>query len=97
MDCSSPGPSVHGISQQEYLSGLTFSAFPGDLANPGIKSMSPTLAGRFLLVKHEENPQLKVVQGKVYVFFFFFLQYFLKAEKHGLEYWLFLFSRSHIE
>ena len=95
MDCSSPGPSVHGVSQQEYLSGLTFSPFPGDLANPGIKSMSPTLAGRFLLVKHEGSPQLKVVQDKVY--FILFLQYFLKAEKHGLEYWLFLFSRSHIE
>ena len=46
MDYSSPGPSVHEISQQEYLSGLIFSPFPGDPANLGIKPMSPTLAGR---------------------------------------------------
>ena len=46
VDCTSPGFSVHGISQQEYLSGLTFSPFPGDAANPGIKPISPTLTGR---------------------------------------------------
>ena len=46
MDCSLPGSSVHGISQQEYWSGLPFS-FPGDLPDPGIKLMSPALAGGF--------------------------------------------------
>ena len=30
MDCSPPGSSVHGISQQEYLIGLSFPS-PGDL------------------------------------------------------------------
>jgi len=36
MDCSSPGSSVHGISQQEYWSGLPFFP-PGDLPDAGIK------------------------------------------------------------
>ena len=35
MDCSPPGFSVHGISQQECWSGLPF-ASPGDLPNPRI-------------------------------------------------------------
>ena len=48
MDCSPPGSSVHGIlSMQEYWSGLPFPP-PGDLPNPGIKTvslMSLSLAG----------------------------------------------------
>ena len=40
MDCSPPGSSVHGISRQEYWSGLPFPS-PGDLPNPGIKPTSP--------------------------------------------------------
>ena len=46
MDCSPPGASVHGISQQEYWSGLTFPS-PGDTPYPGIERTSPALAGRF--------------------------------------------------
>ena len=42
VDCSLPGSSVHGISRQEYWSGLPFPS-PGDLPNPGIKPRSPTL------------------------------------------------------
>ena len=42
MDSSPPGFSVHGISRQEYWSGLTFPS-PGDLPNPGIESGSPAL------------------------------------------------------
>ena len=42
MDCSLPGSSVHGISQQEYWSGLPFPS-PGDLPNPGIEPGSPAL------------------------------------------------------
>ena len=38
-DCS---PSVHGILQQEYWSGLSFPS-PGDLPDPGIKPGSPAL------------------------------------------------------
>ena len=46
MDCSLPGSSVHGIFQARVLEWVAF-PFPGDLADPGIKSMSPALAGRF--------------------------------------------------
>ena len=45
MACSLPGSSVHGISQQEYWSGLPLPS-PGDLSDPGIKPVSPILAGR---------------------------------------------------
>ena len=49
MDCSSPSSSVHGISRQEYWSGLSFPT-PGDLPYPGIEFVclvSTALAGRF--------------------------------------------------
>ena len=42
MDFSPPGSSVHGISRQEYWSGLPFPS-PVDLPNPGIKPGSPEL------------------------------------------------------
>ena len=44
MDCSPPGSSVHGISQQEFWSWLPFPSL-GDLPDPGIKFVSPALAG----------------------------------------------------
>ena len=49
MNCSPSCYSVHGISRQEYWSGLSFPS-PGDLPGPGIEPiclMSPTSAGRF--------------------------------------------------
>ena len=51
MDCSPPSSSVHGISRQEYWSGLPFPP-PGDLPNPGIKPMSPALQADSLLLNH---------------------------------------------
>ena len=48
MDCSPPGSSVHGISRQEYCSGLPFPS-PGDLPNAGIKPGSPKLQAYSLL------------------------------------------------
>ena len=39
-------PLSMGFSKQEHWSGLPFPS-PGDLSNPGIKSISPALAGRF--------------------------------------------------
>jgi len=42
MDYILPGFSVHGISRQEYWSGLLFPS-PGDLPDPGIKPRSPAL------------------------------------------------------
>ena len=46
MDCSPPGSSVHGISQEEYWSGLLFPS-PGYLPNPGIELVTPALAGLY--------------------------------------------------
>ena len=41
-NCSLPGFSVHGISQQEYRSGLPFPS-PGDLPDPEIEPGSSAL------------------------------------------------------
>ena len=42
VGCSLPGSSIHGISRQEYWSGLPFPS-PGDLPDPGIELRSPAL------------------------------------------------------
>ena len=57
MDYSSPGSSVHGVSQQEYWSGLPFPPL-GDLPGTGIKltSASPALAADSLPLSHLGNP-----------------------------------------
>ena len=55
MDYSPPGSSVPGISQQEYWSGLSLPS-PGHLPDPGIKSESPTLAGRFFTIESPGKP-----------------------------------------
>ena len=46
MDSSQQAPLSMEFSRQEHWSGLPCS-LPGDLSNPGIKSMSPAWAGRF--------------------------------------------------
>ena len=55
IDYSPPGSSVHGLSRQEYWSGLSFST-AGDLSNPGIELAflkSPALAvGFFFFFYH---------------------------------------------
>ena len=53
MDCSSTawtGSSVHGFSWPECWSGLSLPS-PGDPPNPGIKPMTPSLAGGFFTTK----------------------------------------------
>ena len=52
-----PGPSVHGIFQQEYWNGLPFPS-PGDLPNPAIETKPPALAGRFFTT--EPSPSLSI-------------------------------------
>ena len=62
MDCSPTSSSVHGISRQEYWSGLPFPS-PGDLSDPGIEPaslMSPALAGRFFTTV----PPMKMAVGQ---------------------------------
>ena len=45
-----------GFPRQKYWSGLPFPS-PGDLPDPGIKSTSPALAGRFLTTEPPGKPQ----------------------------------------
>ena len=54
-----PNFSVHGVSQKEYWSGLPF-PFPGDLPNPGIKSMFPAFSGRFLTTECLGKPEERI-------------------------------------
>ena len=54
MDDSPPGSSVHGISQARLLE-LPFPS-PGDRPDPGIKPMSPALAGRFFTTEAPGKP-----------------------------------------
>ena len=48
------------FSRQEYWSRLSFPS-PGDLPNPGIKSSSPALAGRFYTTEPSESPILYII------------------------------------
>ena len=48
-------PLSMGFPRQEYWSGLPFPS-PGDLSDPGIKSMSPALAGRFFTTEPPGKP-----------------------------------------
>ena len=62
MDCSPPGLSVHGISQQEYWSGLPCPP-PGDLPNPGIEPSSPTLQADSLSFEPPGKPKITGVDS----------------------------------
>ena len=44
-----------GFPRQEYWIGLPFPT-PGDLPNPGVKPMSPALAGRFFTTESPGKP-----------------------------------------
>ena len=48
-------PLSMGFPRQEYWSGLLFLS-PGDLSDPGIKPMSPALAGRFFITELYGKP-----------------------------------------
>ena len=55
MGCRPPGSSVHGILQARIIEWLPFPS-PGDLLDPGIKLVSPALAGRFFTTEPPEEP-----------------------------------------
>ena len=91
MECNLPGSSVHGISQARILQWVAIS-FSRDLPDPGIKSTSPTLGGRFFTTKLPGKPKLVpyrldyysfVVSSEIeksepsyFVLFFFFFRLF---------------------
>ena len=62
MDCSPPGFSVLGISQ-EYWSGWPLLS-SGDLPGPGIEPTSPALAGEFFITEPPGEPACHVVRCK---------------------------------
>ena len=62
MDCSSPGSSVHGIFQARILEWVAISFSRGS-SYPGIKPMSPTLAGRLY---HWATRKANTVQKSLY-------------------------------
>ena len=59
--CATPQTAAHqappslGFSRQEYWSGLPFPS-PRDLPDPGIKSTSPALTGRFFTTEPPGKP-----------------------------------------
>ena len=62
MDCSSPGSSVHGISQARILEWVAIS-FSRELSDPGIQCISPALAGGFFLLSRQRSPGTAVVKN----------------------------------
>ena len=61
MDCSPPGSSAHGISRQEYWSGLPFPS-RGDLLDPGVELASPAWQADSLSLSHIGSPMNEVLQ-----------------------------------
>ena len=58
MDCSLPGSSFHGISQQEYCSGLPFPSPGEDLPDPGVEwTLVSCIAGRFFNTEPPGKPE----------------------------------------
>ena len=55
IDCSPPGPSIHGILQARILEWVAIPS-PGDLPDPGIEPKSPALAGGFFTTETPEKP-----------------------------------------
>ena len=55
MDGSLPGSSVHGMFQARKLEWVAISQ--GELPEPGIKPMSPAVAGRFFTAEPPGKPK----------------------------------------
>ena len=62
MDYRLPGSSVHGIFQEGILG---FYFLLGDLPNPGIKMVSPALAGRFSTTEPLGKPPRLVKNNQI--------------------------------
>ena len=85
-------PLSRGFPRQEYWNGLLFPS-PGDLPNPGIKPMSPALAGAFFITELPYHFSLEWVPfGRPFSGFFvfglweaFLFAWFFSAEENLLE------------
>ena len=60
MDCDPPGVSVLGIFQARILEWVVPFPPPRDLPNPGIKPMSPALAGGLFTSESLGKPKLSI-------------------------------------
>ena len=60
MDCTHQAPLSIEFPRQEYLSGLSI-PFPEDLPDPGIKPVSPALAGGFLTTEPPGRPNMMYI------------------------------------
>ena len=70
MNCGPPSSSVHGISRQEYWSGLPFPP-PGNLPDSGIKPSSSALAGRFFTTLTPPGKPMLCVCVYIYIYIIF--------------------------
>ena len=68
------------FSQQEYWSELPFSP-PGDIPNPGIKLVSPALAGGFFTAEPSGSPNPRHWGNKQYVAMSTFKELIVQMEK----------------
>ena len=66
MDCSPPGPPVHGIFQAKILEWVAMPSSRG-FFNPGIKPASPALARGFFTTKPLGSPQDQQISLKLAV------------------------------
>jgi len=60
MDRSPPGSFVHGIFQARILEWVAISFSKGS-SGPGTEPVSPSLAGRFFTMSHQEKPHIRLV------------------------------------
>ena len=82
MDCSSPDSSVHGIYRARILKWVAI-ASSRDLPDPGIKPMSPALAGGFFTTEPPGKPTVTYFTLKYLLFWKIhhrFHLYFIKLE-----------------
>ena len=82
MDCSPPGPPSMGLSWQEYWCGLVFPP-SWDLPNPGIKPMSPTLAGGFFTTKPPGKPCVYFISSVLQLYLFSSVSLFRIVNLHS--------------
>ena len=66
MDCTHQAPLSIGFPRQEYLSGLSIPS-PEDLSDPGIKPVSPALAGGFLATEPPGRPNMMYIYTHTHI------------------------------
>ena len=71
-----------GFPRQEYWSGLPFPS-PGDLPDPGIKPMSPALAGGFFTTEPPGKPEeYSIVHTHIHTYHIFFIHSSVNVNGH---------------